>query len=782
MEVSEKSGEKAATASSLPATGSLQAGAPAFLDRVSVGLPGSWVTLREPDYTYQPQANTPASLLLLDRQYLAGTHEAYQRSVQRLETMHAVQHASQWRLTFDPATQHVVIHGLRIWRQGVVTEHAAPERFRLLQREENLERLMLDGSVTLVVLLDDVRAGDVLDASFTVHTTPRLFRENFSVFAAVPDAMPLGEFHLSVRFPAGRVMQWNSSDSGFIQEAREWEGESEWLWSIKNLEPATLEPGMPSWHLPTHWLQVSDCQSWGEVATELSAAWHEQADDAELARLTSEIAAATPDLKERAERTIALVQDEIRYLSMNIELGGQIPSPPGEVLRQRFGDCKDKSFLLAHLLRGFGIPARPVLVSMALRRDVGRLLPTAAAFDHCIVEYDIDGHRRWVDVTLPQQGGGALGRQVPDYGIGLPVSTETTGLAHVPADMPRDDRYTLRETFSPDTSGGTSVLKVIVTARGLSADQLRHSFVNEGADAVAQSREAFYRQLYRGLTRLGSILWRDDRAANEFTIAETFEIPDFVFAGQNPALRFFECHAHLLRSMLALPATLTRTYPLEFSLPDQIEHWIDVDFANQMTTEVPPASSRTEIFQFWRETKRTAVLFALRPLANVITPHQFAAHRTAVEKVFADTVLSFSLPAGLPVSRQARRPAALPGESSGFGSAFGGTKTKGLTPRLPRPTGADTTKAPSFQRLSPQGSGPNAMNRKAAPPFTPTTTAERPSPQHRRPEAPPPMWLDEQPGYRPPGHRRPKMKIIIGVIVIVTLLLLAGLVYLLLVH
>jgi len=43
-------------------------------------------------------------------------------------------------------------------------------------------------------------------------------------------------------------------------------------------------------------------------------------------------------------------------LSVNLELGGQIPAPTETVIRRRYGDCKDLAFLLVRLLRRWECP------------------------------------------------------------------------------------------------------------------------------------------------------------------------------------------------------------------------------------------------------------------------------------------------------------------------------------------------------------------------------------------------------------------------------------------
>jgi len=62
---------------------------------------------------------------------------------------------------------------------------------------------------------------------------------------------------------------------------------------------------------------------------------------------------------ERAPSTLArFVQQEVTYKAIEFGRGARIPRAPHEVLRHRYGDCKDHALLLYHLLRNAGTEAR----------------------------------------------------------------------------------------------------------------------------------------------------------------------------------------------------------------------------------------------------------------------------------------------------------------------------------------------------------------------------------------------------------------------------------------
>ena len=58
---------------------------------------------------------------------------------------------------------------------------------------------------------------------------------------------------------------------------------------------------------------------------------------------------------------------------------------------RRYGDCKDKAYLLSKILARLDIAASPALVSTTRGSATRDVVPTAAAFNHVIVRALIDG-------------------------------------------------------------------------------------------------------------------------------------------------------------------------------------------------------------------------------------------------------------------------------------------------------------------------------------------------------------------------------------------------------
>jgi transglutaminase-like putative cysteine protease len=106
------------------------------------------------------------------------------------------------------------------------------------------------------------------------------------------------------------------------------------------------------------------------------------------------------------------VAQDFRYVSLSLGIGGYRPRTPAEVVRDQYGDCKDKATLFIAVARRIGLRAWPVLLSAGggARRD----LPTPFQFDHMIaaVERPLPGGGRggllYLDLTAELTPFGAL--------------------------------------------------------------------------------------------------------------------------------------------------------------------------------------------------------------------------------------------------------------------------------------------------------------------------------------------------------------------------------------
>ena len=107
----------------------------------------------------------------------------------------------------------------------------------------------------------------------------------------------------------------------------------------------------------------------------------------EIALKSHEVVANATDFTGKIQDVAGFMQREIRYVGIEIGIGGLQPHPAAEVFRHRYGDCKDKATLLIAMLNAVGVRATWVLVDTD-RGFVDPALPSRDG-DHMIAAIEM---------------------------------------------------------------------------------------------------------------------------------------------------------------------------------------------------------------------------------------------------------------------------------------------------------------------------------------------------------------------------------------------------------
>jgi hypothetical protein len=99
------------------------------------------------------------------------------------------------------------------------------------------------------------------------------------------------------------------------------------------------------------------------------------------------------------DRVFNLVQDKIRYIDIEIGIGGFVPHDPNYILSNKQGDCKDMAFLLYNALNYFGIEAY-LAISGTMSHVFEMDFPSLSSGNHMIcVTKDKNGNYLFLDAT-----------------------------------------------------------------------------------------------------------------------------------------------------------------------------------------------------------------------------------------------------------------------------------------------------------------------------------------------------------------------------------------------
>jgi hypothetical protein len=204
------------------------------------------------------------------------------------------------------------------------------------------------------------------------------------------------------------------------------------------------------------------------------------------------------------DAAFAFAAREVRYVSAGILETGYLPSGPARVLERRFGDCKDKTFLMRSILAAWGIASYPVLVRT---RDLGPLLessPSARQFNHALVaavlpaaggpdpwsSMDVEGLGRLLFLDPTERQAGVLDLRTDVQGtVALVVRPDGGALVRLPVQPPQGNGVHLTFHASLDERGISPEATLATVWSGSEAVAARAARTTRSAEARRQATE-----------------------------------------------------------------------------------------------------------------------------------------------------------------------------------------------------------------------------------------------------------------------------------------------------
>lgn len=545
--------------------------APKPADGYTVEPAPAWVETVPVDTAQVAQLpRAPVHILLDDMQTrveAGGGQAHFVHVVRQVNESGGLESASQVQIEFDPSYESLALHTLAIWRNGSRIDKLPTRKLTLLHRESQLERQMVDGRRTASIVLDDVRVGDRVEFAYTLKGANPVFEGKFVANEwTLNQRGPTALVRYRLLAPSGRDIRLRADKALHEVSTREQAGWRETLVRRVQAPQFQHDPYAPaSVYLPDQ-IQLSEFADWGEVArwgARVFAAAQQAPSAAVQAQAEQLRRAAGDQVAERVRRTLDFVQTEVRYFGTEIGANSHRPAEPDAVLKQRFGDCKDKTTLLAALLKAQGINSTPVLVSTYLRSDVAGMLPSPLAFNHVVARVDMDGGLL-LDGTRGRQTGPLAERESRGLGFGLPTDASTQALSPLP-----DSRRVLhvegedRVVFSRLSTD--PVLEAQLTYHGEFAENIRYMLDAQPLPEVEKRFVSEYARHYPGAEVTTPLQVEEVAGRNALRVRLGLKLPNY--------LRLPE--AKQLAGEFGLPAVIT-----ELRLPDQAPRKLPMRLGN----------------------------------------------------------------------------------------------------------------------------------------------------------------------------------------------------------
>ncbi|HEX4381898.1 MAG TPA: DUF3857 and transglutaminase domain-containing protein [Myxococcales bacterium] len=525
----------------------------------------------------------PTEWLLVEREMRvdeSGKQVRVHRNVRRVNTPQGVQESSEERISYDPLYEKVFFHRARIHRGGKSLDALAQADFRVLNREAGLEAQLLDGRLSAVLILRDVRPGDLIELAWSVESKPPSLAGHFNHTTYLGGEAHVDRMRQRLLFPAAKKLYLQMRNGAPEPRMRIVGAEREYLWDAP-VVPLHMERDTPDSYDPFPAADFTDFDSWAAVAQ-----WALPLFTADTAAVAEMVAPwkSLPEA-ERAEKALAFAREQVRYFGMEMGINGHKPHPPAQVLKRRYGDCKDKALLLVSLLRASGIEAAPALANTRERAALDGFLPTAYAFNHAIVRARIDGQERWLDATLTSQRGDLSALSSPGYERALVLDPSTTALSHLPPPDASRPLRSVEQVIHARDRNSAARLEVISTYLGFEADEKRAMLAGDPT-RLGKRYVDFYRTYEPDIEQRATPVLHDEPQKDQLVVTESYGIPAYWNDG------FHDLFLEEMRQLKPMRNVAERTMPLELPYPLHVVQKVRIELPPDTEPQVPQGTHR----------------------------------------------------------------------------------------------------------------------------------------------------------------------------------------------
>lgn len=414
--------------------------------------------------------------------------------------------------TWNPSTDDLVIHRLRLIRGDQVIDVLASDKFEVIQRENNLENDMLDGQLTATLQVPGVEVGDELEFAATLRRRETVFGNRSHGFAQLPIVSTAGAHRIRLIWSGDKKVRLSGTPDLGPLKVSDRAGEHELVYEMKAPASVVLTDNAPPRFNVRRLIEYSEFADWSEVSGAMAPLYDKAsqlASDSPIRAEAARIAKAGSDPEARARAALQLVQDRIRYVYVGLDGGNYRPASADDTWKRRFGDCKAKTVLLMALLRELGIQSEAVLVNSKGADGADQRLPTPQLFDHVLVRTVIGGKTYWLDGTRLGDRQLSTSLKVPSRWV-LAVKASAAKLEAAPQEAPVLPRSSVLVDIDA-TAGSDKPAKVFIEEvnRTEQAPVLRIALAGLSREDADRQLKAYWRQNDSWLDP-ATVSWRYD--------------------------------------------------------------------------------------------------------------------------------------------------------------------------------------------------------------------------------------------------------------------------------
>ncbi len=508
---------------------------------------------------------------------------------------------------FDPNTK---ITGMRAWcipAQG--KDYEVKDKEAMDVSPSGIESMELATDIKYRLLkIPAPDPGNVVGYEVEKEARPYILQDLWDFQHSVPTR----EARYTLQLPAGWEYKAVWLNHPEVQPTPS--GGNQWQWVVSDIPGIREEDDMPPWlsvagqmivsFLPPGGSGKKGFENWAEMGR-----WEADLDQGrrdpspELKQKVTELTAGLPTTLAKMQALAAYVQKDIRYVAIELGIGGWQPHPARDIYAHRFGDCKDKATLLSAMLKEIGVESYYLSINTTRGSVSPRTPPFMYWFNHeilgirlpddvqdpslqAIYQHPTLGRILIFDPTSELTPLGLIrGHLQSNYGL---LVTATGGDLILLPQLPPATSGTNRGAKLKVTPNGTLTGEVIEIRRGDSANYQRYMLrsVTKDADRIKPIETVLSHSLGNfeiGKATVGNL------NAHELPLQFKYSFVSSAFAKQVGDLFLVRPRVLGNLSWDILEKKEPRKYPVEFEGPVRDVDTFEIELpAGYVMDELPP--------------------------------------------------------------------------------------------------------------------------------------------------------------------------------------------------
>jgi hypothetical protein len=290
---------------------------------------------------------------------------------------------------FDSETKINSIHGWCMPAQGKDYEVKDKDALETALFGVQDGELMTDLK-TRVLTIPAADPGNIIGYEIEQEVRPYVMQD---VWTFQREGTPVREARYTLQLPPG--WEYKAVWLNFSKAEPSAAGSNQWQWVVKDVEGIRSEYDMPPREgvfgqmivslIPQGGSQNKGFENWTDMGRwEDGLAQGRREASAEIKQKVAELTAGKAAPLEKMAALAQFVQRDIRYVAIQLGIGGWQPHRAPEIFTHKYGDCKDKATILSTMLKEIGVTSYYVSVNTE-RGTVTPATPATRWFNHQIL-------------------------------------------------------------------------------------------------------------------------------------------------------------------------------------------------------------------------------------------------------------------------------------------------------------------------------------------------------------------------------------------------------------